>query len=558
MLITDKESLNNYKSEKRIWQGIPKLEITKNGIRYLSFTSGGIRDGIGNYVALTRQEGNKYHLIAIIKDDDPYYVHDSCLWIDPLGRLWFFATKTRDYCVVAYIIDNPEDKVEKLHFSNEKVICDGTIFHQPIVSSKGDYLFSSWINDHEPYEDIVGDPQCERKSFLVKSSDAGKTWKKVGSIAVKGRHYDSSAIMERNDGTILMYVRTNYGISVSSSKSGGRSWQEQSQQRIKSADSTFCIKKLKSGRWLLIRHDDPLSRNNLTAFISEDEGKTYPYKLLLDERDNLSCPFVKVDENDVIHVVYDRERGSFCKNARHALSKAREILEAEIKEDNILRGEVGKDSILKKTLLKLSKYTGNDFINYQSKRGNDTAKQIIEQYPNDEVLLNYLYDHFAGGCSSLTEQEKLELAQNIAELQENQDIDKAERVALVNRIINLCSLFYGEKNDENSGERLLNQVITFVNSNLSDPNMNVDSISKELHFSRYYLTHLFKECTGLSISEYITSKRVQTAKKLISSTSLSFQEIGEKIGIVDNVYLSKWFVYNVGVSMSEYRKMTNN
>ena len=61
----------------------------------------------------------------------------------------------------------------------------------------------------------------------------------------------------------------------------------------------------------IINHNDFKGRNNLTAFISEDDGETWPYSLLLDRRNNVSYPDVKEDENGNIYVIYDRERGGF-------------------------------------------------------------------------------------------------------------------------------------------------------------------------------------------------------------------------------------------------------
>ena len=42
----------------------------------------------------------------------------------------------------------------------------------------------------------------------------------------------------------------------------------------------------------MINHKDFTGRNNLTAFLSEDGGKTWPYTLLLDARSGVSYPDV--------------------------------------------------------------------------------------------------------------------------------------------------------------------------------------------------------------------------------------------------------------------------
>ena len=50
MLITDKKELEKYTTEKRFWQGIPGIEVTKKGRIFSTFYSGEIDEEVGNYV----------------------------------------------------------------------------------------------------------------------------------------------------------------------------------------------------------------------------------------------------------------------------------------------------------------------------------------------------------------------------------------------------------------------------------------------------------------------------------------------------------------------------
>ena len=91
--------------------------------------------------------------------------------------------------------------------------------------------------------------------------------------------------------------------------------------------------------------------------LSEDECKSWKYKLLLDERSNVSYPDAKEAEDGYIYITYDRERGGFLKNLNDVYSSAREILFAKITEDDIIRGELtDKGSKLKCIISKLDKY----------------------------------------------------------------------------------------------------------------------------------------------------------------------------------------------------------
>ena len=50
MLYTETKELQKYRASKRLWQGIPSIEVTKRGRIFLTFYSGGVKEEIGNYV----------------------------------------------------------------------------------------------------------------------------------------------------------------------------------------------------------------------------------------------------------------------------------------------------------------------------------------------------------------------------------------------------------------------------------------------------------------------------------------------------------------------------
>ena len=70
-------------------------------------------------------------------------------------------------------------------------------------------------------------------------------------------------------------------------------------------------------------------RSHLTAMLSEDDGKTWPYTLLLDERNEVSYPDAAQADDGYIYVTYDWER-----------VKQREILMAKFTEEDILCGNI--------------------------------------------------------------------------------------------------------------------------------------------------------------------------------------------------------------------------
>ena len=84
----------------------------------------------------------------------------------------------------------------------------------------------------------------------------------------------------------------------------------------------------------------------MTAMLSKDEGKTWPCKLVLDERETVSYPDGVQSKEGAIYVIYDR--GRYKKDMQ-------EILLARITEADIEAGKlVSPRSYLKQTVNKLA------------------------------------------------------------------------------------------------------------------------------------------------------------------------------------------------------------
>ena len=105
-----------------------------------------------------------------------------------------------------------------------------------------------------------------------------------------------------------MYVRTEYGVAESVSQDGGLTWSEGYPSKITGPCSRFFIRRLRSGRLLLVNHYQFTGRSHLTASLSDDEGVTWYGHLLLDERSQVSYPDGVECEDGNIYIIYDRDR----------------------------------------------------------------------------------------------------------------------------------------------------------------------------------------------------------------------------------------------------------
>lgn len=96
----------------------------------------------------------------------------------------------------------------------------------------------------------------------------------------------------------------------------------------------------------------------------------------------------------------------------------------------------------------------------------------------------------------------------------------------------------------------------YVNENFAEPGFNISYLADQLNISMPYLSTSFRRTTGINLSTYITAKRIERAKELLSDPSNSVSQTAQKIGYVDGHYFTKLFKKETGYSPSEYRNIS--
>ena len=84
-------------------------------------------------------------------------------------------------------------------------------------------------------------------------------------------------------------------------------------------------------------------------------------------------------------------------------------------------------------------------------------------------------------------------------------------------------------------------------------NLGMDLLSERFHFSREYLSRLFRTHYGCAVYEYVQQKRMEAAVELLKNPRLSLQHIAEFLSYSNANYFSKAFRRYYGASPSKYR-----
>jgi len=108
------------------------------------------------------------------------------------------------------------------------------------------------------------------------------------------------------------------------------------------------------------------------------------------------------------------------------------------------------------------------------------------------------------------------------------------------------------KADEKAN-RVIAKARAFIDRNFNR-DLTLEEVSREVHVSPYYFSKLFKEQTGDNFINYLTQRRVDTAKQLLADGRLNVKTICNEIGYNDPNYFSRLFKRFEGVTPTEYRE----
>ena len=108
-----------------------------------------------------------------------------------------------------------------------------------------------------------------------------------------------------------------------------------------------------------------------------------------------------------------------------------------------------------------------------------------------------------------------------------------------------------------SGERQEERTITGITRYLQEhlaEEISLSVLADEFHLNAQYISQLFKNEIGVNFLAYLTNIRMENAKKLLLSTSLSIAEVSAQSGYGDYRVFTKVFKKSEGITPSQYRR----
>jgi len=98
----------------------------------------------------------------------------------------------------------------------------------------------------------------------------------------------------------------------------------------------------------------------------------------------------------------------------------------------------------------------------------------------------------------------------------------------------------------------LNQVKDFIEERLAE-DLSIADMAAVVHMSQFHFARAFKTATGESPHRYLTQRRMEQAKVLLSVTRLSVAEVAYRVGFYNTSHFTAQFRKATGTTPKAYR-----
>jgi two-component system response regulator YesN len=176
----------------------------------------------------------------------------------------------------------------------------------------------------------------------------------------------------------------------------------------------------------------------------------------------------------------------------------------------------------------------------------------VEEHINRETLEAIYYGINYMVCYTVNKK-------NIKIYEDSKNIPFEEAVRSIGKlkrwtIKRLSSYFNAISNSSKEESVLIDKVKQYINEHISEE-FSREDIARSVYLNPAYLSRVFKNETGVSLSDYTTELRMKKAREMLEDSSFTVSSIAEELCYFNFSHFSKMFKKYFGVTPSEYRKM---
>lgn len=182
----------------------------------------------------------------------------------------------------------------------------------------------------------------------------------------------------------------------------------------------------------------------------------------------------------------------------------------------------------------------------------DQFVQWIRDNNKSLLMQLYLYSEFMGLLTQLSRESGVELSSHtISLVLSSRTIDSFYAAASA-AIIEYCDKLHSLAKEKTDNKAY--RICEYIQTHFMDYDLSLDIIASKLNVQSSDIRTAVYNVTGMKYTDYVTSLRMEYAKKLMAEQKLSVADISEAIGYSSVSYFIRIFKENTGTTPAKYMK----
>jgi predicted neuraminidase len=264
----------------------------------------------------------KWSAPQVIADTPFHGDGNPVIWQGPQGRVWLFYvvrygktwSDSRIHCKVSQ--DSAQTWSDAFVLAFEPGMM---VRNRPIVLASGDYLLPIYHETGNDPEHVAADST----SLFLRYSPKTLEWTRTPAIRSRIGNIQPG-VVELAPGHLICYCRRGGGYDgrpdgymvYSESRDGGKTWTPGKDAPFPNPNAAIDFLKLQSGNLLLIYNNSMKARTPLTAALSTDGGKTFPYRRnLMEGPGDFAYPYAVQTRDGQLHLIFTSQRRTVINRA---------------------------------------------------------------------------------------------------------------------------------------------------------------------------------------------------------------------------------------------------
>ena len=319
------DQMGDPRISERHWQAVPSVAADRDGsIVYMAWNAGGRDEEMGNYITISVSEdsGDTWdHDVMVIYPKNPKNTRilDPVLWRDDNDEIYikFSVTMSDHGDQIDPMTSCHRMKIswsgDEMKFNAPEFLTYGLMVNPPTRIEGKDmtlYPICRCSMNHLNKMRYEENPEKGTYAYSLKNG-IFRLYSVLPEVDYSLYDFEEHQFLclDESGKELMCISRFRNGTNKCFSRDYGRTWSdfEPMPEIGPSTSSRACIFRLNSGKVMLI-YNNAEDRSMMTVAISEDNGSTWPYKTVIDERPLTSYPAASQSEDGTIFVAYDRDR----------------------------------------------------------------------------------------------------------------------------------------------------------------------------------------------------------------------------------------------------------